>query len=91
VSFSDKEMELHGAEEGGLADAAEILKMFRDNLGLQPDGMVEPARFEEIKREVERMKEEFVRLVRGGVVRMRRERGDSGRFRTGSVRGGEML
>jgi hypothetical protein len=26
--------------------------------------MVEPARFEEIKREVERMKEEFVRLVR---------------------------
>jgi hypothetical protein len=64
VSFSGKEMELHEAEEDGLADAADILRMFRDILGLQPDGMVEPARFEEIKRELERMKEEFVRLVR---------------------------
>jgi hypothetical protein len=63
VRFGDKETELYRAEDG-LADAAEILRIFRDNWGLQPDGKVEPARFEEIKREVGKAKEEFVRLVR---------------------------
>ncbi|KAE9379476.1 hypothetical protein N431DRAFT_434463 [Stipitochalara longipes BDJ] len=64
ITFSDKDMELYKVEEVGLADSAEVLRIFKDNWGLQPDGMVDPDRWEEVKTEIEKLREEFVRLAR---------------------------
>jgi hypothetical protein len=60
VSFSEQELKLHEIEEDSMCDAAEILRLFRDNWGLPPDGMLESSQFEEIRAEIEELRKSFI-------------------------------
>src|SRR5450432_681208 len=52
VSFNEQELALHGIDEESMSNVGEILRLFRDNWGLPPDGMVDPAKFDAIKAAV---------------------------------------
>lgn len=41
VSFNEQELALHAAEEESMSNVGEILRLFRDNWGLLPNGMVD--------------------------------------------------
>jgi hypothetical protein len=60
VSFTEQELKLHEIEEDSLSDAAEIMRLFRDNWGLPADGMVEPSRFDEIRTAVDELRDSFI-------------------------------
>jgi hypothetical protein len=60
VSFTEQELKLHEIEEDSLSDAAEIMRLFRDNWGLPADGMVEPSRFDEIRTAVNELRDSFI-------------------------------
>ena len=60
VSFSEQELKLHEIEEDSMSDAAEIMRLFRDNWGLPGNGMVEPSRFDEIRAALKELKESFI-------------------------------
>ncbi|KAH8816100.1 hypothetical protein F5884DRAFT_747609 [Xylogone sp. PMI_703] len=60
VSFSEQELKLHYAEEESMSDMGEILKLFKNNWGLPPDGMVDPAHFNRIKALLPDLREAFI-------------------------------
>ncbi|KAE9378223.1 hypothetical protein N431DRAFT_541752 [Stipitochalara longipes BDJ] len=60
VSFSEQELKLHEIEEDSMSDSVYLMRHFRDNWAIPPDGMVEPSRFDEIRAAVEEVKEKFI-------------------------------
>lgn len=60
VSFNGQEQALYDIEVENRETVAFILNIFEDNYGLHPDGNVEPARYEEIQRELTRLKATFL-------------------------------
>ncbi|KAL3422844.1 hypothetical protein PVAG01_04591 [Phlyctema vagabunda] len=60
VRFNEQEMALQIHEEENRGYISEILTVFRKNWGLPPDGSVESARFDEIRTELQQMRDAFV-------------------------------
>ncbi|RDL42516.1 Uncharacterized protein BP5553_02495 [Venustampulla echinocandica] len=60
VSFSEQELALHAAEEESMADVGKILRLFRDNWGLLPNGMVDPTEFDQIHTAVAELRDSFI-------------------------------
>ncbi|KAK2766152.1 hypothetical protein FQN54_007668 [Arachnomyces sp. PD_36] len=60
ISFAKDELEAHAAEEESMGNVAEILRLFRDNWDLPPDGMVDPALFDEIRSAVAELRDAFI-------------------------------
>lgn len=60
VSFSEQELALHAAEEESMSNVGEILRLFRDNWGLPPNGMVDPAEFDQIRAAVMELRDSFI-------------------------------
>lgn len=60
VSFNEQEMTLYRHEEENWEYVSEILRIFRSNWGLPPNGSVESARFDEIQTELAQLKAAFI-------------------------------
>jgi len=60
VSFSEQELALHALEEESMSNVGEILRLFRENWGLPPDGMVDTTEFELIRIAVAELRDSFI-------------------------------
>ncbi|KAG9236357.1 hypothetical protein BJ875DRAFT_533605 [Amylocarpus encephaloides] len=68
VSFNEQELALHAAEEESMSNVSEILRPFRENWGLPPNGMVDPTEFDQIRTAVAELRNSFI-----GMLMMRRK------------------
>ncbi|KIM97540.1 hypothetical protein OIDMADRAFT_204366 [Oidiodendron maius Zn] len=60
VSFNEQELAVHAAEEESMSNVGEILRLFRDNWGLPPNGMVDPAEFDQVRTAIMELRESFI-------------------------------
>lgn len=60
VSFNEQELALHAAEEESMSNVGEILRLFRENWGLPPNGMVDPTEFDQIRTAVAELRNSFI-------------------------------
>jgi hypothetical protein len=60
VSFSEQELALHAAEEESMSNVGKILRLFSDNWGLPPNGMVDPAGFDQVRIAVMELRDLFI-------------------------------
>jgi len=60
VSFTEQELAVHAAEEESMSNVGEILRLFRENWGLPPDGMVDPTDFDRIRIAVAELRDSFI-------------------------------
>jgi hypothetical protein len=60
VRFNEQELALHAAEEESMSNVGEILRLFRENWGLHPNGMVDPTEFDQIRTAVAELRNSFV-------------------------------
>ncbi|KAI9050867.1 hypothetical protein LZ554_004985 [Drepanopeziza brunnea f. sp. 'monogermtubi'] len=60
VRFSEQELALHVAEEESTSNVGEILRLFQENWGLAPNGMVDPAQFDQIRAAVIELRTSFI-------------------------------
>ncbi|PVH84672.1 hypothetical protein DL98DRAFT_651429 [Cadophora sp. DSE1049] len=60
VSFNEQELALHAAEEESMSNVGEILRLFRENWGLPPNGMVDPTEFDQIHTAVAELRTSFI-------------------------------
>jgi hypothetical protein len=56
VSFSDQDFELYNHEVEKREFVSDILNLIQKNYGLNPDGTVEPDKYDEMKTELKRLK-----------------------------------
>lgn len=60
VSFNEQELALHAAEEESMSNVGEILRLFRENWGLPPNGMVDPTEFDQIRTAIAELRNSFI-------------------------------
>ena len=60
VGFNEQELALHATEEESMSNVGEILRLFRDNWGLPPNGMVDPAEYDQVRDAVMELRDSFV-------------------------------
>ncbi|RFU30085.1 hypothetical protein B7463_g6233, partial [Scytalidium lignicola] len=60
VSFSEQELASHAAEEESMSNVGEILRLFRESWGLPPNGMVDPAKFNQVRTAVAELRDSFI-------------------------------
>ena len=60
MSFNEQELALHAAEEESMSNVGEILRLFHDDWGLPPNGMVDPAEFDQVRAAVMELRDSFI-------------------------------
>ena len=60
VSFNKQQLAQHAAEEESMSNVGEILRLFRDNWGLPPNGMVDPTSYDQIRTAVAELRDSFI-------------------------------